>query len=65
MFIKITNYVSKREIFSKKAVFMPLRQQPLNCYETSPFAPPLRVSMPLAVRVVFTDCLVAFNAIEQ
>ena len=27
----ITNYVSKREISFKKAVFMPLRWQPLNC----------------------------------
>lgn len=27
----ITNYVSKREISLKKAVFSPLRQQPLNC----------------------------------
>ena len=27
----ITNYVSKREIFLIKAVFRPLRQQPLNC----------------------------------
>ena len=31
MFIMITNYVSKREISLKKAVFSPLRQQPLNC----------------------------------
>lgn len=61
----ITNYVSKREIFSKKAVFRPLRWQPLNCHETSPFAPPCRVSMPCAVGVVFTDGLVAFHAVEQ
>ena len=31
MFIMITNYVSKREIFSKKAVFSPLHWKPLNC----------------------------------
>ena len=31
MFIMITNYVSKREIYLKKAVFRTLRQQPLNC----------------------------------
>ena len=61
----ITNYVSKREISFKKAVFRPLRLQPLNCNETSPFAPPWRVSMPCAVRVVFADSLVAFHAIEQ
>ena len=61
----ITNYVSKREISFKKAVFRPLRCQPLNWNETSPFAPPWRVSMPCAVRVVFTDSLVAFHAIEQ
>ena len=61
----ITNYVSKREISFKKAVFRPLRCQPLNCNETSPFAPPWRVSMPCAAGVVFADSLVAFNAIEQ
>ena len=61
----ITNYVSKREISFKKAVFRPLRLQPLNCNETSPFAPPWRVSMPCATGVVFTDSLVAFNAVQQ
>ena len=65
MFIMITNYVSKREIFSKKAVFSPFRWQPLNCTRTSPFAPPWRVSMPCAAGVVFTDGLVAFHAVEQ
>ena len=61
----ITNYVSKREISFKKAVFRPLRLQPLNCNETSPFAPPWRVSMPCAAGVVFADSLVAFHAIAQ
>ena len=61
----ITNYVSKREISFKKAVFRPLRCQPLNCHETSPFAPPWRVSMPCAAGVMFTDSLVAFHAVQQ
>ena len=62
----ITNYVSKREISLKKAVFRPLRQQPLNCQRNITIRTALDcVSMPCAVGVVFTDSLVAFHAIEQ
>ena len=38
---------------------------PSTANETSPFAPPCRVSMPCAACAMFTDCLVAFHAIEQ
>lgn len=38
---------------------------PSTAHETSPFAPPWRGSMPRAVGVVFTDCLVAFHAVQQ
>lgn len=36
---------------------------PSTANETSPFAPPWRVSMPCAVGVVFTDGLIAFHAV--
>lgn len=38
---------------------------PSTAHETSPFAPPCRVSMPRSVCVVFTDGLVAFHAVQQ
>ena len=38
---------------------------PSTANETSPFAPPWRVSMPCAAGVVFADSLVAFNAVQQ
>ena len=62
----ITNYVSKREIFSKKrwcsGRFV---GSPSTANEISPFAPPCRVSMPCAVGVVFADGLVAFHTVQQ
>lgn len=62
----ITNYVSKREIsLKKRRCSVRFVGSPSTAHETSPFAPPCRVSMPRAFGVVFTDCLVAFHAVEQ
>ena len=62
----ITNYVSKREIsLKKRRCSGRFASSPSTAHETSPFAPPWRVSMPRAVGVVFTDSLVAFHAVQQ
>lgn len=59
----IINYVSKREISLKKAVFRPLRWKPLNCQRDITIRTAWLVSMPRAVGVVFADGLVAFHAV--
>lgn len=61
----ITNYVSKREIFSKKKAVFRRGQAPQLPTLPWPFTPPWRVSMLCAVGVVFTDGLVALHAVKQ
>ena len=55
----------KEKSFQKRRCSGRFTGSPSTAHETSPFAPPWRVSMPCAVGVVFTDCLVAFHAVEQ
>lgn len=55
----------KEKYFQKRRCSVRFVGSPSTAHETSPFAPPWRVSMPRSVGVVFTDGLVAFHAVEH
>lgn len=57
--------VKEKSLQKKRRCSVRFVGSPSTAHETSPFAPPWRVSMPCAVGFVFTDGLVAFHAVQQ